>query len=98
LAAGDLPLLADWLRDPRVARWWSPETTAEAVERDFGPGTRGEEPGEDLVVPLDERPIGLLQHAVTWETLGGGVLSGRHGTERRDTDGTRLDRWITASG
>ena len=30
--------------------------------------------------------------AVTWETLGGGVLSGRHGTKRRGTEGTRLAR------
>jgi len=64
LTAGDLPVLAEWLREPKVARWWNHETTTEAVERDFGASTRGEEPGEDLVVSLDDRPIGLLQRSV----------------------------------
>ena len=64
LRASDLPLLAEWLREPQVARWWQHETTPEAVERDFGPSTRGEEPGEDLVVALDGRPIGLLQRSL----------------------------------
>ena len=64
LTAADLPMLADWLREPEVARWWNHEHTAEAVDRDFGPSVRGEEPGEDLVVSLDGRPIGLLQRSV----------------------------------
>ena len=64
LAAADLDLLAGWLREPQVARWWNHDTSAGAVERDFGPSVRGEEPGEDLVVLLDGRPIGLLQRAV----------------------------------
>jgi aminoglycoside 6'-N-acetyltransferase len=64
LAADDLPSLADWLREPEVARWWNHEHTAEAVERDFGASVRGEEPGEDLVVSLDGHPIGLLQRSV----------------------------------
>jgi len=64
LIAGDLPMLADWLGEPQVARWWNQESTLEAVERDFGASTRGEEPGEDLLVLLDGRPIGLLQRSV----------------------------------
>ena len=56
-------MLAEWLREPQVARWWNHQTTLEAVERDFGPSTRGEEPGEDLVVLLDGRPVGLLQRS-----------------------------------
>jgi len=64
LRASDLPLLAAWLREPQVARWWRDETTPEAVERDFGPSTRGEEPGQDLVIALDGRPIGLLQRSL----------------------------------
>ena len=63
LTAGDLPLLARWLREPQVARWWNHEHTAEAVERDFGASARGEEPGEDLVVSLDGHPVGLLQRS-----------------------------------
>jgi aminoglycoside 6'-N-acetyltransferase len=56
-------MLAEWLREPQVARWWNLESTLEAVERDFGASARGEEPGEDLVVLLDGRPIGLLQRS-----------------------------------
>jgi aminoglycoside 6'-N-acetyltransferase len=64
LAAADLELLAGWLREPRVARWWNHDTSPGAVERDFGPSVRGEEPGEDLVVLLGDRPVGLLQRSV----------------------------------
>lgn len=64
LTAADLPLLAGWLREPQVARWWNHEHTAEAVERDFGASVRGEEPGEDLIVSLDGHAIGLLQRSV----------------------------------
>ena len=55
-------MLAEWLREPQVARWWNHETTLEAVERDFGASTRGEEPGEDLLVLLDgaNRPAAAL--------------------------------------
>ena len=64
LTAVDLPLLTQWLREPQVARWWNHETTAAAVERDFGPSVRGEEPGEDLVVSVDGHPIGLIQRSL----------------------------------
>jgi aminoglycoside 6'-N-acetyltransferase len=64
LAADDLPLLARWLADPIVARWWNHDSTVEGVERDFGASVRGEEPGEDLVVSLDGRPVGLVQRAL----------------------------------
>ncbi|MFJ8039555.1 GNAT family N-acetyltransferase [Kitasatospora sp. NPDC096147] len=61
LAATDFPLLAQWLAQPHVARWWNHETSAEAVTRDFGPAARGEEPSEDLLVAVDGEPIGLVQ-------------------------------------
>ncbi len=64
LTAADLPLLTEWLREPLVARWWNHDTTAEAVQRDFGPSVRGEEPGEDLVILADGERIGLLQRSV----------------------------------
>ncbi|NUW44825.1 GNAT family N-acetyltransferase [Nonomuraea rhodomycinica] len=57
----DFPLLGRWLAQPHVARWWNHETSPEAVERDFGPAARGEEPSEDLLVLLDGRPLGLVQ-------------------------------------
>jgi aminoglycoside 6'-N-acetyltransferase len=63
LVRDDLPLLGRWLSEPGVARWWNHETSPEAVERDFGPSVRGEEPGEDLVLLLAGRPVGLLQRS-----------------------------------
>jgi len=65
----DFDLLSTWLSHPHVSRWWNHEFTAEAVERDFGPSARGEEPNQDLLALLSDdrptgsagRPIGLLQ-------------------------------------
>lgn len=64
LVATDLPLLATWLREPEVMRWWNHDSTPAAVERDFGASVRGEEPGEDLVVLVDGHPVGLVQRSV----------------------------------
>ena len=59
----DFPLLARWLAEPAVARWWNHETTAEAVERDFGPTADGREPNEDWLAVLDGAPLGLVQRS-----------------------------------
>ncbi|MEV8046876.1 GNAT family N-acetyltransferase [Streptomyces griseoluteus] len=59
----DFPLLRRWLQQPHVQRWWNHETTVEAVARDFGPATRGEEPSEDLLASLEGRPVGLVQRS-----------------------------------
>jgi aminoglycoside 6'-N-acetyltransferase len=59
----DFPLLARWLAASHVARWWHHETSAEAVDRDFGPSARHEEPNEDLLAFLDGAPLGLLQRS-----------------------------------
>jgi aminoglycoside 6'-N-acetyltransferase len=63
VVADDFGLLGRWLADPVVARWWNHETDPAAVARDFGPGTRGEESGEDWLVSLDGEPVGLVQRA-----------------------------------
>lgn len=57
----DFPLIAEWLSQPHVARWWNQEFTAEAVERDFGPVVRGEEPAEDLLAFEDDVPFAHVQ-------------------------------------
>ena len=59
----DFPLLAHWLTQPHVHRWWFHESSPEAVERDFGPGVDGREPGEDLIALRDGDPLGLVQRA-----------------------------------
>ncbi|MGN6608008.1 MAG: GNAT family N-acetyltransferase [Jatrophihabitans sp.] len=61
LTLADLPLLASWLGDPDVHRWWYHDPLE--VETDFGPAARGEEPGEDLVVSLDGRPVAFVQRS-----------------------------------
>ncbi|HEY3506916.1 MAG TPA: GNAT family N-acetyltransferase [Actinocatenispora sp.] len=60
----DFPLLGRWLAEPYVARWWHHETSPAAVARDFGPSARREEPNEDLLVQLDDRPVGLVQRSL----------------------------------
>ena len=59
----DFPLIAAWLAEPHVARWWNHEVTAEAVERDFGASADGKEPSEDHIALLDGVPIGLIQYS-----------------------------------
>src|SRR5215207_9227252 len=61
LTRAEFPLLAGWLANPHVARWWNHETSPEAVERDFGQSADRLEPSEDLVVLLDDHPVGLIQ-------------------------------------
>lgn len=61
LTTDDFPLLRGWLERPYVARWWHHETEPAAIERDFGPAARGEEPAEDLLALLGDRPFGLVQ-------------------------------------
>ncbi|SNQ51711.1 GCN5-related N-acetyltransferase (fragment) [Frankia canadensis] len=61
LEESDFPTLRTWLERPHVARWWNHETTVEAVHRDFGPATRGEDHSEDFLALLDGAPVGLVQ-------------------------------------
>lgn len=65
LAPRDFDMLGHWLAEPHVHRWWYQDHSAEAVEKEFGPIARGTdpaiEPGEDFVVTIDHKPIGLVQ-------------------------------------
>ena len=61
LTAQDLPMLASWLAQPHVRRWWQHEYSDEAVQRDFGASVRGTEPGEDLIVEVGGVPVALVQ-------------------------------------
>ena len=55
-------LLACWLAEPHVARWWNHDASPEAVEHDFGAAIDGAEPADDYLVLFDGRPIGLVQY------------------------------------
>jgi aminoglycoside 6'-N-acetyltransferase len=61
LERADFPVLARWLAEPLVARWWNHEPTAEAVERDFGPAVDGAEPTELLLAQAGGTPFGFVQ-------------------------------------
>lgn len=63
MTTDDFGLLAEWLSHPHVHRWWFHEFTPEAVDRDFGPSARGEEPNEDWLALVDGRPVGLVQRS-----------------------------------
>ncbi|HSI25957.1 MAG TPA: GNAT family N-acetyltransferase [Aeromicrobium sp.] len=62
LESDDLMLLAGWLGEPHVHRWWYQDPAN--VTADFGPALRGEEPGENLVALVDAQPVGLVQRSL----------------------------------
>ena len=55
------PLLARWLAEPVVHRWWNHEPSLEALERDFGPAVDGTERTEVFLAWVQDRPFGLIQ-------------------------------------
>ncbi len=61
LERADLPLLARWLAEPLVARWWAHDPSPEAIETDFGPVLDGADPTEVELACAEGRPFGLLQ-------------------------------------
>ena len=54
-------MLAGWLEEPRVKRWWNHENADEALERDFGRSLDGDDETEVFVVEVAGTPIGLIQ-------------------------------------
>ncbi|MDP8910164.1 MAG: acetyltransferase [Chloroflexota bacterium] len=61
LQRGHFGLVALWLAEPLVARWWNHETSTAAIERDFGPSLDGNDATEVFVAVLGDRPVGLIQ-------------------------------------
>ncbi len=59
LTRADLPMLAEWLAQPHVQRWW--EHDPAAVDDDFGDGIDGDDPIEYFVIELDDRAVGMIQ-------------------------------------
>ena len=54
----DFPLLAGWLAEPLG---WCHDSSAEAVEGDFGPSVDGRDATEMLLAVVAGRPVGLIQ-------------------------------------
>lgn len=50
----DLPAIDAWLRLPHVARWWTPETTAEAVISEYLLRVRGERDTQTVMLTVTE--------------------------------------------
>lgn len=57
----DYPLLAHWLRQPAVARWWCDSPEPEALEAEYGGVIDGRESAEVFIAHRDGRPLGLVQ-------------------------------------
>jgi aminoglycoside 6'-N-acetyltransferase len=63
--AADLPLLADWLARPHVARWWREDPRLAAVEDRYRPCLDGRDPTELFVLEADGLPAGFFQRYLT---------------------------------
>ncbi|KQS57904.1 hypothetical protein ASG36_15105 [Geodermatophilus sp. Leaf369] len=57
----DLALPRSWLDEPLVRRWWADDSSAEAVEAQYGPSVDGTDPTRVWVVLDDGAPVGLVQ-------------------------------------
>jgi RimJ/RimL family protein N-acetyltransferase len=68
LAEADLGLVARWLGEPHVARWWLTATTVEEELDDIRATIAGTDPGEVLLAELDGRAIGWCQWYRWWDS------------------------------
>ncbi len=57
----DFGMLAAWLAEPVVSRWWNHDVSQTAIERDFGASVDGADATELFVASLAGRPFGLIQ-------------------------------------
>ena len=57
----DLPLLAGWLANEHVARWWPDDTSLAALEAHYGPAIDGTDPTLLYLAVADGVPIGFVQ-------------------------------------
>jgi RimJ/RimL family protein N-acetyltransferase len=64
LAAGDLPMLGEWLSRPHVAEWWDGVPTPEELAAEYGPLVAGTVPHRAYVAIAGGRPIGFIQSYV----------------------------------
>ena len=62
MTVDDFPLVAGWLADPEIERWWDVDADVDAVAQRYGPAVAGNEPTTYVVVLVDGRPAGFGQH------------------------------------
>ncbi|MGD0703493.1 MAG: GNAT family N-acetyltransferase [Trebonia sp.] len=80
----DLPLLARWMAQPHVARYWREDAELAAVEERYLPCLDGRDPTELFALEADGAPVGLFQRYLVadneeWATT-------LRGTGQPDTD------------
>jgi RimJ/RimL family protein N-acetyltransferase len=61
LVREDLALLAGWIGQPHVKRWFPEPATVAAVELEYGGQLRGDDRIRVFIVELDGRPAGMIQ-------------------------------------
>lgn len=70
----DLALLRSWLDEPLVRRWWHDDSSAEAVEAQYGPALDGSDPTRLWVVLEDDAPVGMVQ-GYRWDDEPGEIAA-----------------------
>jgi len=61
LTRDDFALVAGWLDEPHVARWWRDPHGPDDLEASFGPGVDGIDPTDVRIVSVEGTPVGLVQ-------------------------------------
>lgn len=61
MTAGDLPLLAGWLAQPHVARWWREPSGLADVSQKYLPCLDGRDPTELFLIEANGTPAGFIQ-------------------------------------
>lgn len=61
LARADFALLAHWLAQPHVQRWWADDASPEGIEAGYGGTIDGTEPCEVFIALYQGAPAGLIQ-------------------------------------
>ena len=61
ITRADFPLMAGWLQQPHVARWWADDPSPETLETDYGGTVDGTEPSEVFIALHDGAAAGLVQ-------------------------------------
>ncbi len=57
----DLPLLAGWLAQPHVAKWWCEPSELAQVKEKYLPCLDGRDPTELFLIEADGTPVGFIQ-------------------------------------
>jgi len=60
MTVADLPVIESWLRLPHVARWWTPDTTAQAQVAEYRERVR------DGVDPATPAALATMSRSCRW--------------------------------